>query len=401
MPALTVRAALAALALAAAAAPAAVRGQANPPAVPGQHAADREAVLEVIQRFFDTMTARDSAGAAGTLMDDGGYFRTSGPVRADAPAATFREYLRELARGTSRLVERMWHPEVLVHRDVAMVWTPYDFHVDGRFSHCGVDAFTLVRAVDGWRISSIAYTVERQGCAPSPLGPLEGLVLSYDMATRTADGRIRDWSGHGHHGQASRTEPATGPGGLARLFRTVADRIQVPSSPALDLDGPLTVAAWARVDSLGLHQHLAACDDKWALWITPDDRWRLGDTRGGGWSTPPGAVRAGEWTHVTAVLRGTRGAPLDSGTVTIYLNGRPAPAERHLRTDDARAAGTWNPGPLYATDACYVGFESHQGIASHRTLSFVGAVDELRVYARALTDAEIAALARPPAPRPR
>jgi hypothetical protein len=42
--------------------------------------------------------------------------------------------------------------------------------VDGKFSHCGVDAITLVRTDAGWRIASFVYTVEETGCAPSPLG---------------------------------------------------------------------------------------------------------------------------------------------------------------------------------------------------------------------------------------
>jgi hypothetical protein len=83
--------------------------------------------------------------------------------------------------------------------------------------------------------------------------------------------------------------------------------------------------------------------------------------------------------------------------VALYVDGRRAPAERHQRTDQARAAGVWNPGALYPTDACHVGFESHQGVESHRTLSFVGAIDELRVYDRALTDAEIEAFSAHPA----
>ena len=55
-----------------------------------------------------------------------------------------------------------------------MVWAPYDFHVNGAFSHCGVDVFSLVRTAEGWRIAAVAYTVEREGCAPSPLGPPPG-----------------------------------------------------------------------------------------------------------------------------------------------------------------------------------------------------------------------------------
>jgi hypothetical protein len=49
-------------------------------------------------------------------------------------------------------------------------WAPYDFHLDGKLSHCGIDSFGLVRGADGWRIAGISYTVQKTGCAPSPPG---------------------------------------------------------------------------------------------------------------------------------------------------------------------------------------------------------------------------------------
>jgi hypothetical protein len=55
---------------------------------------------------------------------------------------------------------------------IATVWAPYDFWIDGKFSHCGVDAFDLIKTDKGWRIAGGAYTVELK-CEPSPLGPLK------------------------------------------------------------------------------------------------------------------------------------------------------------------------------------------------------------------------------------
>jgi hypothetical protein len=64
----------------------------------------------------------------------------------------------------------MWDARVKIHGPIAVVWTPYDFYRGGRFSHCGVDAFTLVRVAGGWRIATGTYTVEPAGCPASPLG---------------------------------------------------------------------------------------------------------------------------------------------------------------------------------------------------------------------------------------
>ena len=64
----------------------------------------------------------------------------------------------------------MWDPMVQVQDRVAMVWAPYDFHLDGEFSHCGIDVFTLLKGAEGWQVTSITYNVVREGCPPSPLG---------------------------------------------------------------------------------------------------------------------------------------------------------------------------------------------------------------------------------------
>jgi len=70
----------------------------------------------------------------------------------------------------------MWDPEVLVHGPIATVRTSYDFHVDGVFSHCGVDVFQFLLTDGGWIITGGTYAIERTGCPKSPLGqPAPGL----------------------------------------------------------------------------------------------------------------------------------------------------------------------------------------------------------------------------------
>ncbi len=129
-------------------------------------------VLAAVQAFFDAMAAADRDGSAAVLLEGGQYFRIrEGSGGAEAVRVLHSDYVASLGDGEDRLLERMWDPTVLVRRELALVWTPYDFFVNGAFSHCGVDAFTLVRAGDRWRIASILYTVEREGCAPGPLGP--------------------------------------------------------------------------------------------------------------------------------------------------------------------------------------------------------------------------------------
>ena len=154
-----------AVAFAAAAAASAAQAQTPRPAV-------RDSVVAVVERFFTAMAERDTAALSAVFLPDAGsavvqHMRDSSVV-VTAPISGFKAQLPQMTR---TLLERMWDAQVLEHRGIAVLWTPYDFHVDGSFSHCGVDAFTLVRSRDGWKISSVAYTVETEGCLASPLGP--------------------------------------------------------------------------------------------------------------------------------------------------------------------------------------------------------------------------------------
>ena len=223
-----------------------------------------------------------------------------------------------------------------------------------------------------------------------------GLVAAWDMSSLTVGGSLRDFGPNALHGAVGEEALLPSPFGRARSFEQVAAQVHVPENPVLDLDGPLTIATWVRVDRGGEHQHIVACDDKWALWVTPDDRYRLGDTRGGGVSTDPGRVEPGVWTALVAVLDGTRGSELDPGTVRIYVDGEEAQAGIHMRTEEASQRSTWEPGDLYPTDACYIGFESHQGNEAHQTMPFYGAVDELLIFDRPWTAAEAAAFSVAP-----
>jgi hypothetical protein len=41
---------------------------------------------------------------------------------------------------------------------IATAWAPYTFYIAGKKSHCGIEAFTLYRLKEGWRIVEFADT---------------------------------------------------------------------------------------------------------------------------------------------------------------------------------------------------------------------------------------------------
>lgn len=48
--------------------------------------------------------------------------------------------------------------------NLVQVWTTYEFYVDDSFSHCGVNAFQLVKENDQWTIIQLTDTRRKKGC---------------------------------------------------------------------------------------------------------------------------------------------------------------------------------------------------------------------------------------------
>ncbi|MFC5410785.1 hypothetical protein ACFPMF_15795 [Larkinella bovis] len=62
------------------------------------------------------------------------------------------------------LDERLSAYDVKIDAELALAWTPYVFYYNGQKSHCGVNAFTLVKINGFWKVQTIIDTRRREGC---------------------------------------------------------------------------------------------------------------------------------------------------------------------------------------------------------------------------------------------
>ncbi len=137
-------------------------------------AIDRAAVVNMVQTFFDAMTDRDVDVMRNLLTADGifyGYRETAEGLQITRSAHA--AFVAGTGERNNTLIERFWDPQILLHDRMAVVWTPYDFYIDGEFSHCGIDNFNFLKTDQGWKITSIVFSMEPDNCAESPLGPLQ------------------------------------------------------------------------------------------------------------------------------------------------------------------------------------------------------------------------------------
>jgi hypothetical protein len=128
------------------------------------HAAspEEQAVLAPVKAMFDGMAKRDAAAIKEPLLPGG----TMVLMRDGKPTQmTFEAFADRIGKpGTTQIEERIHDPLVRIDNDLAMVWAPFDFLVDGKIDHCGTDLFNLVRKDGKWLIASVADT-GRKDCA--------------------------------------------------------------------------------------------------------------------------------------------------------------------------------------------------------------------------------------------
>lgn len=133
-------------------------------------AADRAAIIDVVQRAFDAIKTNDQAAWAEVLTAEGTFTSVRGEAgKRRISFQSFAEHAADTSTPPNDYLERWWDAIIFVDGDLAIVWTPYDFLIDGKFSHSGIDAIALVRSDSGWKIASIAWNVvnePREGAPP-------------------------------------------------------------------------------------------------------------------------------------------------------------------------------------------------------------------------------------------
>ncbi|WP_395329038.1 hypothetical protein WBP06_14280 [Novosphingobium sp. BL-8H] len=130
-----------------------------PPPVAGD---DRTAILFAANEMLAAIASGKQAEMQRTFAADGTTYVLD--LRGTEPSWRVRPNADLVGEpdDTSgrRYAEKIGVPTVLQRGDLAQVWAPYVFSIDGKNSHCGIDNFTIVRREGKWMVANLSYTVE-------------------------------------------------------------------------------------------------------------------------------------------------------------------------------------------------------------------------------------------------
>ncbi|CAN5630693.1 hypothetical protein BH10ACI4_BH10ACI4_29910 [soil metagenome] len=114
-----------------------------------------QAVLAPIQAFFDGMAKRDAAAIKAVSLPGGTLISMRDDKLTQSTLDAFAERIGKPA--PTHIEERIQNPVVHIDNDLAVVWAPYEFLMEGKVDHCGIDLFNLVRTDGKWVVASIAF----------------------------------------------------------------------------------------------------------------------------------------------------------------------------------------------------------------------------------------------------
>ncbi len=123
--------------------------------------AQKAEVQQTIQTFFEGFHARDTLKIKSTCSDKlvlqsisesakGNKFSEESPKEFYVSMATIPAEMQ--------FEERILDYNIQIDGTMAHAWTPYEFYINGKFSHKGVNAFTLFKTAEGWKIVHLIDT---------------------------------------------------------------------------------------------------------------------------------------------------------------------------------------------------------------------------------------------------
>ncbi|WP_240966098.1 nuclear transport factor 2 family protein [Pseudoflavitalea sp. G-6-1-2] len=125
-----------------------------------------EPVKATVNQLFEGMKAGDAAKVKAAFADSAilqTIVSKDGKVSIrNITVQFFADFVGKQAAGAAD--EQIKFETIKIDDNLALVWTPYKFYYNGKFSHCGVNSFQLVRFNGQWKIQYLIDTRRKEGC---------------------------------------------------------------------------------------------------------------------------------------------------------------------------------------------------------------------------------------------
>jgi len=144
------------------------------------------AVSKVVTDKFAAMKQRNSNLVTSLFAEQCRLMSTE--ANGSISVVSVDEFATSVGQATrGALDERVTNMEIRIDDHLATAWVEYDFFYEGKFNHCGVDAFQLHKSASGWKIMQISDTKKANCVAGGKASAINSTLDQWHAAAGKAD----------------------------------------------------------------------------------------------------------------------------------------------------------------------------------------------------------------------
>jgi hypothetical protein len=137
----------------------------------GARAADVAAIQKVVKQFKAAIIARDGKTLGNLFLQEHDSWlsvadetiwptmKARNPQARKVVPSSWKEFSQYIQDEKVPVEERFYNVRIDTNGAVASVWFDFDFLADGKVTNRGSESWQMVRAEDGWKISSMLYSM--------------------------------------------------------------------------------------------------------------------------------------------------------------------------------------------------------------------------------------------------
>jgi len=137
----------------------------------GAHAVDVAAIQKVVEQFKAAIIARDGKTLGNLFLQEHDSWlsvadetiwakaKSHNPQARKVIPSSWKKFSQFIQESDKPIEERFYNVRIDTNGAVASVWFDFDFLIDGKVTNRGSESWQMVRAEDGWKISSMLYSM--------------------------------------------------------------------------------------------------------------------------------------------------------------------------------------------------------------------------------------------------
>lgn len=137
----------------------------------GARAADVAAIQKVVEQFKAAIIAHDGKTLANLFMQDHeswlsvadetiwAKMKARNPQARKVIPSSWKKFSEFIQNANVPVEERFYNVRIDTNGAVASVWFDFDFLIENKVTNRGSESWQMVHAEDGWKISSMLYSM--------------------------------------------------------------------------------------------------------------------------------------------------------------------------------------------------------------------------------------------------